>query len=93
MKLLDYSASGIGTAFKKFFTVLGFVAISGVITALIGYFSNYQIDSANATQIAMIALVNASLATVGKFLTTIDPTVAPGVKVEEINTSEVVTEV
>lgn len=75
--ILSTSKAGIASSFKKFFTVLGYVIVSGGVAALIAYFSDYRVDAANALQVALIALVNAGLAAVAQWLKKVDPSERP----------------
>lgn len=74
MKLLELSFYGWQGAIGTFFKVILWVAASGAVAALIGFFNSYQIDTTNLYQVSILGLVNATLASIWKLLKTISPT-------------------
>lgn len=65
-----FNEAGLWDGFKKFVVVVVWVALSGAVTGLIAWLGNLPINQEDAVAVASVALVNALLAGVSKWLQT-----------------------
>ncbi len=72
-KILDYSSYGLGKAAIRFLKVIGYVMLSGAIAAAGAFMADYQIDAANFYQVGLVALVNGVIASIAKWLGSVNP--------------------